>query len=124
VVNWTSAVDSSQQARMPGLFTAVTNSAYMDWLYEYDTAGRDAGGSNQFIGRGSYKSMITIAPSVTATTVTENQIGAELAAQIAAATLPAPSLDDGGNVNTLYVFAFPPGYTIMQASNRSCVQFC
>lgn len=123
VVYWTSGVNAAVKAYLPSFFGAVTNSAYMDWLYEYDTAGLD-GGSNQFIGRGTYKTSVTITPSVMATSLSDAQIQTELAAQIQSAALPAPSLDGAGNVNTVYAIAFPPAYTISYGGARSCVDFC
>src|SRR5947209_2312549 len=36
-VNWTSAVDAAVAGALPGFYKAVTNSAYLDWLAEYDT---------------------------------------------------------------------------------------
>ncbi len=117
-VYWTAGVVQAVKDYLPPFFTAVTASSYLDWLYEYDLPA-------QFIGRGHFKGAHTITPATTATSLTDAQVSAELTAQIAAGTLPAPSFDGAGNVNTIYTIDFPPGYAIQIASgNASCMQFC
>ena len=119
---WTKTVTD-----MAGFYTAVTNSEYFDWLgSQYDTVGRKSvvdgqTTSNQNIGRGSFGGTITITPSIAATTISNDQIAAELAYQIAHGVLPQPDMDAAGNVNALYMFDFPPGMTIYLDNARSCV---
>jgi hypothetical protein len=127
-VNWGPNVDATLKMGMPGYYTAITNSTYFDWLNEYDTAGKTAqdgqAGTSQHIGRGTFGGTYTITPSNTATSLTNAQIGAELASQITAMHLPQPDLAPDGNVNAIYMIDFPPGISINLDGQRSCVQFC
>jgi hypothetical protein len=60
----------------------LSNGSYSAWLNrEYNTVGQ---GSNQIIGPGSVVAQFTITPSVISNTVSDAQIQAELASQIAA----------------------------------------
>ena len=91
----------------------VTNSAYLDWLTEYDLTGT----APQSIGRGNVAgAAITITPSAanSGATITSNQVKLELAAQVNAKALPAP------NGNTLFMVHFPRGVTITNGTLRSC----
>jgi hypothetical protein len=130
VVFWTNGVNATTQSQIGGFYSTVTSGGYMDMLSEYDTVGL-AGfadnllGSNQLIGHGTTIGPYTITPMVNqTTTVDDNDIIAELEAQIAASNLPFPQLDGAGNVNTLYMVYFPAGYTITLGPYRSCVNFC
>lgn len=117
-VYWTAGVVQAVKDYLPPFLTTVTNSSYLDWLYEYDLPG-------QFIGRGHFKGTYTITPTATGTSLTDAQISTELVAQIQAGALPAPTFDGAGNVNTMYTVDFPPGYAIqIGAGNASCMQFC
>ena len=118
---------------MADFFTILVASPYMDWLAEYNTqgvqatAGSQAGSasSNQTIGRGTYLGQYLINPSVTKTSITDAEISGELATQINAKLLPAPTLDPAGNTNTYYAIFFPPGITIDDGpGNVSCVDYC
>jgi MYXO-CTERM domain-containing protein len=122
-VFWTSAVSMDTQTRIPGLYTTITNSPFMDWLYEYDTPGGTSG-TGQHIGRGSYGGAYTIDPSNKGTTLTETSIGTELVNQIQLGHLPKPELDAKGFPNTLYMFEFPPGYDITLGFDHACTGFC
>lgn len=104
-----SFVTGTGSASMEGFYTGVTNSAYMDWLSEYNT-------STQKIGRGTYAGNRAITPASTRnkSTITDANIQAELNAQITAGHLPAP---DG---NTLYMVHFPKGKHISQGGSMSC----
>ena len=103
---------------MATFFQRVLNSAYVDWLTEYNTSFRE--GTNQTIGRGSFLMLITITPSISASTIDDTQIQAELDAQISAGHLPAPTHDAAGNTNTYYMVFFPHGKTITQGGSCSC----
>jgi hypothetical protein len=124
VVSWGPNVDAQIQNGMPGFYTAILNSPYLDWVSEYSTVGVTASGggtsSNQRIGRGKYLSSVTITPSNTATTLATSDIKTELEAQIAAGHLPAPVVDASGNANTVYMVNFPPGLTITANGAFSC----
>ncbi|HET9597357.1 MAG TPA: hypothetical protein VFP65_17335 [Anaeromyxobacteraceae bacterium] len=117
-------VTSTASPSIATFYQGVLNSPYVDWLTEYDTSV--AGGTNQSIGRGSFFGQFVITPSVTAATITDAQIQSELAAQIAAGHLPAPTVDAAGNTNTYYAVFFPHGKTISQGGSSSCVAggFC
>ena len=129
-VSWGPSVDTKVQSGLGAFYTAITNSDYFDWLAEYDTVGRNGSdgqsGSNQHIGRGSFGRAIEITPAAQGTSLSDDQIQAELAAQTAAGKLPTPDLDAAGNVNAVYMIDFPPGVTITGpgGSGQSCVQFC
>jgi hypothetical protein len=127
-VYWTSTVSSAVQTGLPAFYTAILDSSYLDWLSEYSTVAVtpvDAQpGTQQRIGRGNYVTAVTITPANTATTLSNLQIHTELAAQIAAGHLPAPTTDATGNVNTVYMVDFPPTYTITVGGASSCASFC
>jgi hypothetical protein len=125
-VAWGPNTNAVAKAKLPAWYAGVTNSSYFDWLTEYDTVGTIDGnvGTGQTIGRGSYGGWTTITPLNTATTLSDVDIGGELVNQIASGALPAPELDALGYVNTLYMFEFPPGITLLQGTQTSCVQFC
>jgi hypothetical protein len=127
-VFWTSNVDIDLQQEVGDFYTAIAASSYVDWLEEYDTLGR-AGvggqpGSEQHIGRGSLAGVVTITPSTQSTALDDGVIASELAAQIAAGSLPAPTVDAAGNVNTVYMIEVPPGYTVTRLGGVSCTDFC
>ena len=92
---------------MPAFYNAVGGSDYWAGLSEYNTTV--SGGTNQFISPVSSLSEITITPSPVndGSTITDSEIQAELSMQLASASLPAPTLDSTGNVNTLYALYFP-----------------
>jgi Big-like domain-containing protein len=131
-VFWGPNVNSTVQTNIDGFYSTVTNSAYVDWLSEYDTIGLLAAdsspGTNQAIMRGSSGGTFTITPSVCASncTVDDTAIQTELISQVNAGHLPAPDSDHDGNVNTTYMIYFPPGITITQGGSTSCVAggFC
>lgn len=126
-VLWGPNVWSRTANELAAFYTAVTNSEYFDWLgSQYDTAGRQSSvdgttTSNQHIGRGSFGGKIQITPNDRSTTLTNEQIAAELSYQIAHGALPQPDVDAAGNVNALYMFDFPPGMTIWLDNAQSCV---
>ncbi len=101
-------------------YGGVGASAYFDWLTEYNTTV--SGGTNQSIGRGAFVSRVQITPAASrnGATITDAQIQSEIAAQITAGTLPAPTTDAAGNTNTYYAVFFPSGKTISQGGSNSC----
>jgi hypothetical protein len=94
-------------------FPAITNSAYFDWLKEYNTP-------TQQIGRGSFGGAVVDENPPSGTSVTDDQIQAEIEKLIDAGKLPP---NDGNN---LYMTYFPPGVSITgpQGAGSSCVEFC
>ncbi len=130
VVYWGQSVDPLVAAGIPGFFTAITNSNFLDMLSEYSTNGVSpvGGGTagNEFIGRGTLGAEYTIAPSIgnNGGDLDDSQIQTELLAQINAGHLPAPATDSNGDDTTLYMIYFPPGLTITLDGYSSCVDFC
>jgi hypothetical protein len=102
-----SAVTSPQ---MGNFYQQATNSAWMDWLSEYNT-------SSQSIGRGSFVGQVQINPSNSKTALADLDVQRELSAQMSAGHLAPP---DG---NTLYMVNFPKGFSISD-QGRSCVLWC
>src|SRR5260370_42039115 len=87
---------------MATFYQGVLNSSYVDWLVEYDTCTTDNGGgqgTNQSIGRGAFVSQAAITPSNHSNPIDDTAIQAELAAQIQAGHLPAPTHDAAVNNN-------------------------
>ena len=115
-------VTGTATPNMPTFYQGVLNSAYVDWLTEYNTTTVATPRSNQVIGRGSFVQRITITPAAArnGTTISDANIQAELSAQIGAGTLPAPTADAAGNNNTYYAVFFPHGKTITQGGSNSC----
>jgi hypothetical protein len=116
-------VSSTSSPSMATFYQGVTNSAYVDWLNEYNTNTQSGTRTNQIIGRGGFVAQVTITPSAAndGSTIADSSIQAELAAQIQAGHLPAPTQDAGGNNNTYYAIFFPHGKTITQGTSSSCV---
>ena len=104
-------------------YQQVLNSAYVDWLTEYNTNITDFGGNpgtNQVIGRGTFVEQVAITPVDTSTSLTDANIQTELVNQIKAGHLPLPTKDSGGNNNTYYAIFFPHGIVISQGGTNSC----
>ena len=113
---------------MPAFFQAVTNSAYFDWLSQYNTTTQSGTRTNQIIGRGGFDRATTItpAPANNGSTIDDSNMQQELAAQLTAGTLPAPQTDGAGHVNSLYALFFPGGKTLTQGGSSGGVAggFC
>jgi hypothetical protein len=124
--NYLPQVTSTASPSMSTFYQGVLNSPYVDWLTEYDTDVLAAPTSNQVIGRGTFVSQVVITPSAAnnGATIDDSNIQAELAAQIAAGTLPAPTHDAAGNNNTYYAVFFPHGKIVTLQGQQSCVTFC
>ncbi len=125
VVFWGSgSYDPTVHSNISNFYSDITNSRYMDLLAEYSTLGVPAVGGGQAgtqtIGHGTLGGTFTIPPSVTSSTISDPQIQSELQQQILAGHLPPPSVDAGGNVNTIYMVYFPHGKTITQGGSNSC----
>ena len=131
MVNWGSLVPSSAQVNLPYFYTDITQSDYWAVMTQYATTlnGSDGQpGSNQQLGFGTFKGSYVIAPSLCNTasncTVTDVQIGNELAAQITANNLPGATTDGAGHADTIYMVHFPVNVTISQNGSHSCSVFC
>lgn len=105
----TYTTNAAPGGEMPSFFNAVGSSDWWAGLTEYDT--NLVSGTNQIIGPVTSLGETTITPSVSGNTITDLQMQNELAAQITAGNLPAPTLDRTGNVETDYAIFFPNGKT-------------
>ena len=117
-----SEVSNTASPSVASFYGGVTNSAYFDWLTEFNTTT----GTKQTIGHGSFKGQFKITPSVSSATIDDAVIQSELQAQIAAGHLPAPTSDSAGNNNTYYAIFFPHGKVITEGGSSSCASggFC
>ena len=118
---WGDNVAAETKSGIGAFLTNMLDSVYMDWLSEYNTnltAVDGRKGTNQKIGRGTFNGAITIKPGHTSSTLTDENIRQELAAQIAAGKLPAADDD------SLYMVYFPSSHSIEMEGGRSCQRFC
>ena len=114
---------------MATFYQQVLNSAYVDWLTEYNTDIIDFGGgqgTNQIIGRGSFVAQVAITPTNTSNPIDDTAIQTELVDQIMAGNLPQPTTDAAGNSSTNYAIFFPHGLIINMNGINSCAPagFC
>jgi hypothetical protein len=128
VVLWGSAGHTtSLTGGLPAFLTAFAsagNANPYNVALEYHTQGLGGTTTNQPLTLASrYLGSFTIAPSITATTISDDQVAAELAAQIGAGALPPPRVAFGGPVTEYYVM-FPPADTICLGNDCSNVKFC
>lgn len=121
-------VTSTGSPSLATFYQGVLNSGFVDWLAEYDTTTQAPPSTNQIIGRGSFASQVVITPSAAnnGATIDDTNIQNELALQLQAGTLPAPTHDAAGNNNTYYAIFFPHGKGITRggSTEASCVRFC
>ncbi len=120
-------VTNTADPSMATFYQEILNSPYVDWLVEYDTATTPSGGgqgTDQNIMYGAFVGQFTITPSNRSNPIDDSAIQVELANQIAAGNLPAPTLDSQGNPQTYYALFFPYGQVITAGSYTSCVDFC
>ncbi|HXU68146.1 MAG TPA: hypothetical protein VN947_02395 [Polyangia bacterium] len=95
-------------------YTAITQSAYFDWLTEYTIA-------NYKIGRGSFLGTYEDTNSATtAKTLSDSQVQTYLSGLIDAGKIPAPDDD------TMYMIYFPTPISITLQGSNSCQKggFC
>jgi len=121
--DYPTAVASTASPSIASFYQGVLNSPYVDWLTEYNTTTPlPTPRSDQAIGRGSFSTQVVITPSAAnnGSTIDDSNIKAELAAQIMAGTLPAPTHDAAGNNNTYYAVFFPKGKVITLGVQSSC----
>ena len=109
-VFWGGSTKVNYSTQLNAFYTGVTNSAYFDWLSEYDTP-------SQNIGRGTFGGTFSYTNAPTGT-IDDTQIQADLQSLITAKSVPAP------DANTLYAIHFAPGITITQGGQKSCSYFC
>jgi MYXO-CTERM domain-containing protein len=93
-------------------YTKITQSAYFDWLTEYNT-------TNYKISRGSFIGTYEDSNSTTGSkTIDDSQIGSYLDGLINAGKIPAPDSD------TIYQIYFPSNVSITLQGSKSCQVFC
>jgi LPXTG-motif cell wall-anchored protein len=125
-VLWGKNVPSEVATQISSFYAAATSSPLYDMLAEYNTSIKtysDGAGTGQKLGHGTAEAAIAITPSITSTSITDQQITQELQAQINAGHLPAP------DANTLYMVHYPAGMSISMPDGNggtatSCKQFC
>ena len=121
VVYWSDYVESETQTGVPGFYSSLTDSDFMDWLDQYSTFSTPVNGgtgSDQHIGRGKYLGAITIKPFNRNGVVYDTEIQSEIQKQIQIGALPQP------DENMLYMIYFPPMVSISAFGMSSCVDFC
>ena len=135
-VNWGSHINAMVTAQMPLFYADLVASPYFDWLSEYDTVGLNGQdgqpGSNQGIARGSFAGSVTISPSLCGGTgsanscqLTDLQVRTEIAAQLTAGNLPAPTKGCDGLNDTLYMINFPPSAEVtLPGVGSTCAGLC
>jgi hypothetical protein len=118
-VMWGPNVNAQTVAGMPGFFTAIVNSTYVDQLSIYDTKirGLHHKGTHQTINRGTFLGQVQITPQNTGTQLTDKMVQKEIEHQIAIGALPMNDL------NTLYMLYFPSNITINLDGSLSCEAF-
>jgi hypothetical protein len=120
-VMWGSGVSSTIVSTIPGFSGALVNSTYVDQMVEYNTKGAVAinghKSTKQKIARGTYLGQIQIAPKNQSTSLSDDDVQAEIRHQIKIGVLPAQDL------NNLYMIYFPSNVTITLDGLTSCVDF-
>jgi hypothetical protein len=118
-VIWGPNVNPTFVSGLPGYFSAIVNSTYVDQMSIYDTnlRGQHHKGTNQTIGRGTFLEQVQITPKNTKTLLKDKDIRKEIEYQIGTGALPMNDL------NTLYMVYFPKNITIELGKSRSCQAF-
>jgi MYXO-CTERM domain-containing protein len=97
---------------LDAFYTAVTQSAYYDWLIEYKTTSQPS------VGRGTFGAQYMYTAGKTGS-ITDATIQSSLGTLIDGGKVPAPDAD------TLYAIHFAPGISItMSDGSASCSVFC
>jgi len=106
-----SQLTSTASPNMGTAYGQMMGSGVFDWLNEYNTTS-----PAQTIGRGTFGGSVQITPAAArnGATISDANIQAEIAAQISAGVLAAPT------DNNLYMVHFPAGKTITQGGSNSC----
>jgi hypothetical protein len=114
-VFWGSKVDSKTTSGIDGFYNAVVANNYVDWLDEYYSSQATQGP----IERGFYLGSYSITPGNTNTTLSNEDIAAELATQVSNGHLPHPGR------NSLFMVHFPSGISInnVPGCGNSCVNW-
>jgi PKD repeat protein len=107
VVHWSPAVNASVRNTLPGFYSDVMNSAYFDWLSEYDKPTLP-------IGHGTYLGTFVDTAAPAGSSITQAQVEDELARLIGNASVPPPT------ANRLYMMYLPPGVMLTALGWFSC----
>ena len=127
LILWGDQVSQNTQSEMPGFYSSMVNSSYMDFLKIYNTTnvkveGGTHASTDQTVGRGSFMQTIQISPVKLRGKIDDAEIQAELEKQILAGKIPAVTPD------SLFMIHFPKGLSITMHDGNSvatsCVQFC
>lgn len=119
-VIWGGSVATTTVTNIGPFLRALVNSTYIDPLAQYNTKLTAVGGragTQQTISRGKVRGRYQIKPINTQTTLTDEQILAEIKAQITLGRLPAADL------NSIYMVFLPPGVTVNAFGRKSCNDF-
>ena len=120
-VMWNKDVVQNTQTQIPLFSAALVDSTYVDVIKEYGTKGVHAinghKGTRQEINRGTYIGQVVLKPHNTSLNLTDEDIQAELATQIAEGKLAPRS------VNALYMVYFPANIHINLQGSQSCIAF-
>lgn len=108
---WTLAANKAMPDKLNGFFDVILKSALLDQMGEYSTPGNK-------IGRGTRSATLTVTSPNVKLNVTDGAVQHFLQTQLAAAAVPAPTM------NTLYFVYLPPGVSVTQGGGRSCQVFC
>ena len=111
-VFWGQSVDPQVVKGIGSFFEALTKSSMLDWLNQYHTP-------QQSIARGSFGGSFTITPHNVAAQMTNNDVAAEIEAQVDGGALPIPDAD------SLYMVYFPKGIVLtLDNGMASCQSWC
>ena len=99
IVFWGDAVPQVVREQTIELYRSITEVDAFDWIDEYDTP-------TQHISRPQLKGSVVIQPPDADTTLTDEELTAELGAQVRQGFLPLPGLD------SYYAIYFPDGFRI------------
>jgi hypothetical protein len=119
-VIWGPDVNPTIANAVPAFSTAIVASTYLDQMSQYDTPKHGVNGhkgTKQHIGRGTYVGQFQITPKNKNTSITDEDVQAELKYQIKKGHLPARDLE------TLYMVYFPVSVTISLDGLTSCQDF-
>jgi hypothetical protein len=120
-IMWGPNVPPTTVSGIPEFTTAIVNSTYVDQMAEYNTKGAVAinghKSTKQIIGRGSYLGQIQIKPRNKSTSLSDDDVQAELKHQIKIGVLPPQDL------NNLYMVYFPQNVSINLDGLVSCQDF-
>ncbi len=105
-VFWGSSVNSDVTSKLPDFLKAFGSAPYFAWLNEYDAGGKHIAGT-------TWGDKFTITPANTKTNISDDEIRAEMVAQMKAGHITKASGE------AIYVIAFPKGTVIHDGTDTS-----